>query len=145
MIKALWTAFCAPDWKSLPARASGIAACLRSDRHDFRLCNNVKPAPSPQYVIRTRAPTRRCRVPVYLSSRRADVRPEDSVALREKDAARRLVYHHAPQHPLYRVIAETIVRVNALDLEWGVNDLKRSRGGAGRGAFTENRHRAGRH
>ncbi len=47
---------------------------------------------------------------------------EDSVALREKDAARRLVYH-ALQHPLYRDV-ETIVRVNALDSEWGVNDLE---------------------
>src|SRR5699024_9735669 len=46
---------------------------------------------------------------------------EDSVALREKDTARRMVYH-ALQHPLYRDI-ETIVRVNALDSEWGVNDL----------------------
>lgn len=36
---------------------------------------------------------------------------EDSVALREKDTARRMVYH-ALQHPLYRDI-ETIVRVNA--------------------------------
>ena len=47
---------------------------------------------------------------------------EDSVALREKDTARRMVYH-ALQHPLYRDI-ETIVRVNALDSEWGVNDLE---------------------
>jgi len=46
---------------------------------------------------------------------------EDSVILREKDAARRLVYH-ALQHPLYREI-ETIVRVNALDSAWGVDDL----------------------
>lgn len=54
---------------------------------------------------------------------------EDSVALREKDAARRLVYH-ALQHPLYRDV-ETIVRVNALDSEWGVNDLEAVvRGGA---------------
>ncbi|VCY86517.1 Citrate lyase subunit beta [Escherichia coli] len=49
---------------------------------------------------------------------------EDSVALREKDTARRMVYH-ALQHPLYRDI-ETIVRVNALDSEWGVNDRKPS-------------------
>ncbi|WP_147197881.1 citrate (pro-3S)-lyase subunit beta [Pantoea sp. MBD-2R] len=47
---------------------------------------------------------------------------EDSVALREKDAARRLVYH-ALQHPLYRDV-ETIVRVNALDSEWGIDDLE---------------------
>lgn len=54
---------------------------------------------------------------------------EDSVALREKHAARRLVYH-ALQHPLYRDV-ETIVRVNALDSEWGVNDLEAVvRGGA---------------
>ncbi|EFH5290046.1 TPA: HpcH/HpaI aldolase/citrate lyase family protein [Escherichia coli] len=38
---------------------------------------------------------------------------EDSVALREKDTARRMVYH-ALQHPLYRDI-ETIVRVNDLE------------------------------
>ncbi len=37
---------------------------------------------------------------------------------------------HALQHPLYRDI-ETIVRVNALDSEWGVNDLEAVvRGGA---------------
>ena len=47
---------------------------------------------------------------------------EDSVTLREKDAARRLVYH-ALQHPLYRDV-ETIVRVNALDSEWGIDDLE---------------------
>ncbi|AOV98246.1 citrate (pro-3S)-lyase subunit beta [Edwardsiella hoshinae] len=47
---------------------------------------------------------------------------EDSVVLREKDAARRLVYH-ALQHPLYHDI-ETIVRVNALDSEFGVADLE---------------------
>lgn len=47
---------------------------------------------------------------------------EDSVAVREKDAARRLVYH-ALQHPLYHDV-ETIVRVNALDSEWGVADLE---------------------
>ena len=54
---------------------------------------------------------------------------EDSVALREKDAARRLVYH-ALQHPLYQEV-ETIVRVNALDSEWGIHDLEAVvRGGA---------------
>ncbi|ACY83072.1 citrate (pro-3S)-lyase subunit beta [Edwardsiella piscicida] len=47
---------------------------------------------------------------------------EDSVVLREKDAARRLVYH-ALQHPLYHDI-ETIVRVNALDSAYGVADLE---------------------
>ncbi|MCP6618128.1 HpcH/HpaI aldolase/citrate lyase family protein, partial [Klebsiella pneumoniae] len=42
---------------------------------------------------------------------------EDAVAVREIDAARHLVYH-ALQHPLYRDV-ETIVRVNALDSQWG--------------------------
>ncbi|SNY59530.1 aldolase/citrate lyase family protein [Enterobacter sp. CC120223-11] len=54
---------------------------------------------------------------------------EDSVILREKDAARRLVYH-ALQHPLYRE-RETIVRVNALDSAYGLADLEAVvRGGA---------------
>ncbi|MGU3522533.1 aldolase/citrate lyase family protein [Enterobacteriaceae bacterium C23F] len=54
---------------------------------------------------------------------------EDSVILREKDAARRLVYH-ALQHPLYRE-CETIVRVNALDSAYGLADLEAVvRGGA---------------
>lgn len=54
---------------------------------------------------------------------------EDSVALREKDTARRMVYH-ALQHPLYHDV-ETIVRINALDSEWGINDLEAVvRGGA---------------
>jgi len=54
---------------------------------------------------------------------------EDAVAVREKDAARRLVYH-ALQHPLYRDI-ETVVRVNALNSEWGREDLDAVvRGGA---------------
>ncbi|HEM7144196.1 TPA: citrate (pro-3S)-lyase subunit beta [Providencia stuartii] len=54
---------------------------------------------------------------------------EDSVALREKDTARRLVYH-ALQHPLYQDV-ETIVRVNALDSAFGVADLEAVvRGGA---------------
>ncbi|SEG18685.1 citrate (pro-3S)-lyase subunit beta [Vibrio hangzhouensis] len=47
---------------------------------------------------------------------------EDSVSLREKDTARMLVYN-ALQHPLYRDI-ETIVRVNALDSEFGRSDVK---------------------
>ncbi len=47
---------------------------------------------------------------------------EDAVAVREKDAARHLV-HHALQHPLYRDV-ETIVRVNALDSQWGIDDLE---------------------
>ncbi len=66
---------------------------------------------------------------------------EDSVALREKDTARRMVYH-ALQHPLYRNI-ETIVRVNALDCKSGVNDLEAVvRGGADL-ASAENRYRSG--
>ena len=65
---------------------------------------------------------------------------EDSVALREKDTARRMVYH-ALQHPLYRDI-ETIVRVNALDSEWGVPGSRRSRW-CGRCASAENRYRSG--
>lgn len=47
---------------------------------------------------------------------------EDSVIMREKDAARRLVYH-ALQHPLYQDV-ETIVRVNALDSAYGLADLE---------------------
>jgi len=47
---------------------------------------------------------------------------EDSVILREKDSARRLVYH-ALQHPRYQD-RETIVRVNALDSEYGLQDLE---------------------
>ncbi|HID9655267.1 TPA: citrate (pro-3S)-lyase subunit beta [Serratia marcescens] len=54
---------------------------------------------------------------------------EDSVVLREKDAARRLVYH-ALRHPLYQEV-ETIVRVNALDSAYGLADLQAVvRGGA---------------
>lgn len=54
---------------------------------------------------------------------------EDSVILREKDAARRLVYH-ALQHPLYQE-QETIVRVNALESPHGLADLQAVvRGGA---------------
>lgn len=47
---------------------------------------------------------------------------EDSVTLREKDTARRLVYHTL-RHPLYQDI-ETVVRVNALDSAYGVADLE---------------------
>lgn len=47
---------------------------------------------------------------------------EDSVALREKDTARRMVYH-ALQHPLYHDV-ETIVRVNALDSNGASTTLK---------------------
>ncbi|MFI8415853.1 aldolase/citrate lyase family protein [Serratia sp. NPDC078593] len=55
---------------------------------------------------------------------------EDSVILREKDAARRLVFH-ALQHPLYQEEVETIVRVNALDSAYGLADLQAVvRGGA---------------
>ena len=46
---------------------------------------------------------------------------EDAVALKEKDSARILVAH-ALQHPLYHEI-ETVVRVNPLDSEFGLNDL----------------------
>ena len=46
---------------------------------------------------------------------------EDAVALKEKDTARLLVAH-ALQHPLYKEI-ETVVRVNPLDSEFGLNDL----------------------
>lgn len=54
---------------------------------------------------------------------------EDSVTLREKDTARRLVYHTL-QHPLYQDV-ETVVRVNALDSAFGVADLEAVvRGGA---------------
>lgn len=54
---------------------------------------------------------------------------EDSVALREKDTARLLVFH-ALQHPMYRDI-ETVVRVNPLESEFGMKDLQAVvRGGA---------------
>jgi len=54
---------------------------------------------------------------------------EDSVAQREKDAARLLVYQ-ALRHPMYQNI-ETIVRVNPLDTEFGLLDLQAVvRGGA---------------
>ena len=46
---------------------------------------------------------------------------EDAVALKEKDSPRILVAH-ALQHPLYQEI-ETVVRVNPLDSEFGLNDL----------------------
>ncbi|MGI9918358.1 citrate (pro-3S)-lyase subunit beta [Vibrio owensii] len=46
---------------------------------------------------------------------------EDSVALREKDTARMLVFN-ALQHPLYQEI-ETVVRVNLLESEFGLKDL----------------------
>ncbi|AVT68237.1 citrate (pro-3S)-lyase subunit beta [Vibrio anguillarum] len=47
---------------------------------------------------------------------------EDSVSLREKDTARMLVYN-ALQHPLYQNI-ETIVRVNALESDFGHADVR---------------------
>jgi len=54
---------------------------------------------------------------------------EDAVALREKDTARILVFQ-ALQHPMYQDI-ETVVRVNPLNSEFGVNDLNAVvRGGA---------------
>ncbi|ENF9920257.1 citrate lyase subunit beta, partial [Vibrio cholerae] len=54
---------------------------------------------------------------------------EDSVALREKDTARMLVFH-ALQHPMYQEM-ETVVRVNPLDSEFGIKDLNAVvRGGA---------------
>ncbi len=53
---------------------------------------------------------------------------EDAVALREKDAARILVFH-ALQHPMYRDM-ETVVRINALDTPFGLDDLEAAvRGG----------------
>lgn len=54
---------------------------------------------------------------------------EDAVALREKDAARILVFH-ALRHPVYRDI-ETVVRINPLDTPFGLDDLEAAvRGGA---------------
>lgn len=47
---------------------------------------------------------------------------EDAVLLREKDTARLLVAH-ALKHPMYRDI-ETVVRVNPLESEYGINDLE---------------------
>ncbi len=47
---------------------------------------------------------------------------EDSVALREKDTARMLVFN-ALQHTLYQEI-ETVVRVNPLESEFGLKDLR---------------------
>lgn len=53
---------------------------------------------------------------------------EDAVSLREKDAARILVFH-ALQHPAYRHI-ETVVRINPLDTPFGLDDLEAAvRGG----------------
>lgn len=54
---------------------------------------------------------------------------EDAVALREKDAARVLVFH-ALRHPAYADI-ETVVRINPLDTPFGRDDLEAAvRGGA---------------
>lgn len=54
---------------------------------------------------------------------------EDAVALREKDAARILVFH-ALRHPVYADI-ETVVRINPLDTPFGLDDLEAAvRGGA---------------
>ncbi|MCE0492802.1 citrate (pro-3S)-lyase subunit beta [Vibrio salinus] len=46
---------------------------------------------------------------------------EDSVSIREKDTARMLVFQ-ALQHPFYQDI-ETVVRVNPIDSEHGINDV----------------------
>jgi len=54
---------------------------------------------------------------------------EDAVALREKDAARLLVYHTL-QLPAYKGI-ETVVRINPLDTPYGLKDVEAAvRGGA---------------
>ncbi|MBV8045701.1 MAG: citrate (pro-3S)-lyase subunit beta [Paludibacterium sp.] len=47
---------------------------------------------------------------------------EDAVSLREKDAARLLVFH-ALQNPAYRDI-ETVVRINPLNTPFGLDDLE---------------------
>lgn len=47
---------------------------------------------------------------------------EDAVSLREKDAARLLVFH-ALQHPVYQDI-ETVVRINPLNTPFGLADLE---------------------
>lgn len=47
---------------------------------------------------------------------------EDAVSLREKDAARLLVFH-ALQNPVYRDI-ETVVRINPLNTPFGLPDLE---------------------
>jgi len=47
---------------------------------------------------------------------------EDAVSLREKDAARLLVFH-ALQNPMYRGI-ETVVRINPLSTPFGLKDLE---------------------
>ena len=54
---------------------------------------------------------------------------EDAVSTREKDSARLLVFQ-ALRHPAYKEI-ETVVRVNALNTEFGLKDLEAAvRGGA---------------
>lgn len=54
---------------------------------------------------------------------------EDAVALREKDAARLLVYH-ALRHPIYKDM-EKVVRINGLATPFGPDDLEAAvRGGA---------------
>lgn len=47
---------------------------------------------------------------------------EDTVALKEKDSARLLVFH-ALQHPMYNDI-ETVVRINPLNTPFGLKDLE---------------------
>lgn len=48
---------------------------------------------------------------------------EDSVSLREKDAARLLVYQ-ALHMPVYRETTETVVRINPLSTPFGMDDLE---------------------
>ena len=48
---------------------------------------------------------------------------EDAVSLREKDAARLLVFH-ALQMPVYREAMETVVRINPLSSSFGMDDLE---------------------
>jgi len=48
---------------------------------------------------------------------------EDAVSLREKDAARLLVFH-ALQMPLYHEGMETVVRINPLSSPYGMEDLE---------------------
>jgi len=48
---------------------------------------------------------------------------EDAVSLREKDAARMLVFH-ALQMPIYTESVETVVRINPLSSPYGLEDLE---------------------
>lgn len=116
--------------EALLARASAIPARPQEDRQRF-------PSALPQPKSRTRRSMLFVPGANAAMISNAFIYPadalifclEDSVALREKDTARRLVWH-ALQHPLYRDV-ETIVRVNPLDSEWGIHDLEVAvRGGA---------------